>query len=174
RSLAHAAARTESTPRGLLVELNKLLTPDLKRGFFVSAACASIDPRTGEATLASAGSRAPMLQFVSAAAGIRAVQPDGIALGLDKGPVFERSLQEAHLTLAPGDALVLATEGAFQLLGSDGKPLGDVSFRKLALAEAKSGLDGLAGRIVAAVEARLAPDPGAFDMTVVTAVRVAG
>jgi serine phosphatase RsbU (regulator of sigma subunit) len=173
RSLARAAAEQESEPRRILIALNRLLSPDLRRGFYVSALCAAIDPETGETVVASAGSRAPALHFVAAQGGLRAVQPDGIALGIDKGPVFEKSLQEARFTLAWGDALVLATEGVFQLAGQDGAPLGDVGFKKIALAEAKAEeMGGLAPRIIAALEGKLGADPGDFDATVVSAVRL--
>lgn len=173
RSLARAAAEHESEPRRILIALNRLLSPDLRRGFYVSALCASIDPQSGETVVASAGSRAPALHFVGAQGGLRAVQPDGIALGIDKGPVFEKSLQEARFTLHSGDALLLATEGVFQLAGQDGAPLGDTGFKKIVLAEAKAEDFGeLAPRVIAALEAKLGADPGDFDATVVSAVRL--
>lgn len=171
RALGRAIARQESDPRGILTALNRLLTPDLKRGFFVSAVCAAVDPASGETVLASAGSRAPALHFVAAQGGLRAVQPDGIALGLDRGPVFDKSLQEARFVLAAGDALVLPTEGAFRLAGPDGAPLGDVAFKRVALAEAKAGGDRLAARVLDAWTAKLGEAPGDCDATVVTAVR---
>ncbi len=173
RSLARSAAEHESEPRRILIALNRLLSPDLRRGFYVSALCASIDPQSGEAVVASAGSRAPALHFVAAQGGLRAVQPDGIALGIDKGPVFEKSLQEARFTLQSGDALLVSTEGVFQLAGQDGAPVGDTGFKKLVLAEAKAGDFGeLAPRVIAALEAKLGTDPGDFDATVVSAVRL--
>jgi serine phosphatase RsbU (regulator of sigma subunit) len=173
RSLARAEALQHDDPRRILIELNRLLSPDLKRGFFVSALIASVDPATGDTTVASAGSRAPALHFVAAQGGLRSVQPDGIALGMDKGPVFEKSLQESRFTLSSGDALLLATEGVFKLAGEDGKPLGDVGFKKIALAEAKAEeMSGLAPRVIAALEAKLGRNPGDFDATVVSAVRI--
>lgn len=173
RSLARAEALQHDDPRRILIELNRLLSPDLKRGFFVSALIASVDPATGDTVVASAGSRAPALHFVAAQGGLRSVQPDGIALGMDKGPVFEKSLQEARFTLSSGDALLLATEGVFKLAGEDGKPFGDVGFKKIALAEAKAEeMSGLAPRVIAALEAKLGRNPGDFDATVVSAVRI--
>jgi serine phosphatase RsbU (regulator of sigma subunit) len=174
RSLARAVSERETEPRRVLIELNRLLSPDLKRGFYVSALCAAVDPSTGEAVLASAGSRAPALHVLSARHAMRSVQPDGIALGLDRGPVFEKSLQEARFTLDDGDSLVMFTEGALKLLGPEGTPLGDEAFKRTALAEARrSDGAGLATRVLDAFAAKLSPTPGPFDATVVTVVRAA-
>jgi serine phosphatase RsbU (regulator of sigma subunit) len=169
RSLARAAVLRNPEPRDLLLELNRLLAPDLKRGFFVSVLCALVDPQTGHVVAASAGHRVPVIHYVAQRGGVAKVQPDGIALGLDRGPVFERSLVPVSLNMAEGDALVLATEGAIK--GADGAGTDETGFLRTVLSCAKQGTAGLAERIVAAV-AEKSPDPAAApDLTVVTAVR---
>jgi serine phosphatase RsbU (regulator of sigma subunit) len=113
----------------------------------------------------------PALHFIAARGGLARVQPDGIALGLDRGPVFERSLVPASLNLAAGDALILATEGAYKLPGGDGQPIGETGFLKAVLAAAKSGVSGLPERILHALAGKQrAPTD---DVTLVTAARAA-
>jgi serine phosphatase RsbU (regulator of sigma subunit) len=173
RSLARAAVARNPEPRDLLIELNRLLAPDLKRGFFVSVMCALIDPETGHVVAASAGHRVPALHFVSQKGGLAKIQPDGIALGLDRGPVFERSLVPVSLNLAEGDALILATEGAMRVAAQGGTSSDETTFLKTVLGAAKQGVSGLAERVVAAVSGRNEDPAGAHDLTVVTAARTA-
>jgi sigma-B regulation protein RsbU (phosphoserine phosphatase) len=41
-------------------------------------------------------------------------EPKGIAVGIDKGPVFNRTLEEMELQLMPGDMLMQFTDGAVE------------------------------------------------------------
>jgi serine phosphatase RsbU (regulator of sigma subunit) len=134
--------------------------------------CALIDPETGHVVAASAGHRVPALHYVAQRGGLGKVQPDGIALGLDRGPVFERSLVPVSLNLEEGDALILATEGAMKGNGATGSA-DEVGFLKTVLTCAKQGTTGLAERIVAAVAGKQS-DAAAHDLTVVTAARTGG
>jgi serine phosphatase RsbU (regulator of sigma subunit) len=173
RSLARAAVLRNPEPRNLLLELNRLLAPDLKRGFFVSVMCALIDPETGHVVVASAGHRVPALHYVAQRGGIAKIQPDGIALGLDRGPVFERSLVPVSLNLAEGDAMILATEGAMKASAEGGAGAEETALLKTALGAARQGTTGLAERIVSALAARPGDDATAQDLTVVIAARAA-
>ena len=136
---------------------------------YVSALYAILNPDTGESSLASAGHRVPALQFVAKSGGLKKHQADGIAIGLDKGPVFDRSLTETAFTLEPGDRLVLATEGAFLLQDADGNPLGETPFMRVVLAGCKKGAGVEA--ILSTLETKLGAQPGAHDITVVSATR---
>jgi serine phosphatase RsbU (regulator of sigma subunit) len=42
------------------------------------------------------------------------LEPKGIAIGIDKGPVFNRTLEEMELKLAKGDMLVQFTDGVVE------------------------------------------------------------
>ena len=172
RSLFRARALEEDSPTEALKVINSLLAPDLRRGMYVSALYAVLDLRDGRGSLASAGHRYPALQFVAAGPGLKPVQADGIAMGLDKGPVFERSLTETPFQLDPGDRLILATEGASALVDANGDPLPDESFMRLALAASKQGASAQA--LVEAVESKLGATTGDHDLTLVQASRQAG
>ena len=169
RSLFHAVGVLKGSPGDALRAINRILSQDLRRGMYVSALYAIVDPATGAGTLASAGHRVPALQFVSTSGGLRKLQADGIAIGLDKGPVFDRSLTETAFTLDPGDRLVLATEGAFLLQDASGEALGEDAFLRVVLACCKKGV-GVAA-ILSTLENRLGAQPGDHEVTVVMASR---
>ena len=169
RALFHAVGVLKGSPGDALRAINQLLSRDLRRGMYVSALYAIVDPATGAGTLASAGHRVPALQFVSTSGGLRKLQADGIAIGLDKGPVFDRSLTETAFTLDPGDRLVLATEGAFLLQDASGEALGEDAFLRVVLACCKKGVG--VDAILSTLENRLGAQPGDHDVTVVMASR---
>ena len=106
-------ARECKSPHGLLSLLNANLAPDLKRGMFVAALLAMIDPSTGQVVLASAGHRVPALHRLAAKGGLARRQTSGFAIGLDAGPLFAANLEEMTFELAPSDSLILVSEGAF-------------------------------------------------------------
>ncbi len=169
RAIFRSRAVLAPSPIEALRTVNALLAPDLRRGLYVSALYALIDPATGAGSLASAGQRMPALHFVLASGGLRRIQTSGIAMGLDKGPVFDRSLSEAQFQLAPGDRLVVSTEGILHLTDNGGEALGEDQVLKLVLGACKKGASAEA--ILAAVAARLGPAPGDHDVTLVTATR---
>ena len=57
---------------------------------------------------------------------VRLIQPGGIALAFDKGPIFDRALKVQDIPMEPGDRLVLANTGAVEI-----RSPGDRSFDKI-------------------------------------------
>jgi serine phosphatase RsbU (regulator of sigma subunit) len=129
---ARAALRAELRRGGdvgaALEAVNAELAGGALRGTWVSALYALVDPREGSATVACAGHRIPLVRLAAADGKLRVFQPGGLALGLDRGPVFRRRLEVQKLELAPGDRLVLATSSAAALVGSEGEELGERGF----------------------------------------------
>src|SRR5207247_9004194 len=44
--------------------------------------------------------------------------PDGLALGIDKGPLFDKTIKEQKLQLGTGDRFVLYTDGVVETMDS--------------------------------------------------------
>jgi sigma-B regulation protein RsbU (phosphoserine phosphatase) len=95
---------------------------------FVTALYALLDPAAGRATVACAGHKIPLLRVCAADGQLRVVQPEGIALGLDKGAVFERRLQVVEVPIEPGDRLVLANSAPARIQNDQGEELGEKAF----------------------------------------------
>jgi serine phosphatase RsbU (regulator of sigma subunit) len=108
-----------------LWQVNREVARDVRRGMFVSALYAVLDPATHAVTVACAGHKVPLLRWVQSDGKLRTLQPEGIALGFDKGPVFERALQLAQVELAPGDRLVLFNTGPVVMVDAAGAEFGE-------------------------------------------------
>jgi len=124
--------------------VNELMTPDAKRGMFVTAIYGVISPETHRLTYANAGHNLPAL---------RRARTDAVGWmpmgGLALGGIPNLSLVEHTLDLEPGDALVLYTDGITETYSGDqdeffGSP------RLLAAIEATGG--STASALLAAIE----------------------
>ncbi len=111
-----------------LRRVNRWLAADVQRGMFVTALVALVDPSAGKASVVSAGHKAPLLRCCAADGNLRTVHPDGIALGFDKGPIFDRRLQLVEVPIEPGDRLVLTNSAPVAIKNAEGREVGEKAF----------------------------------------------
>jgi serine phosphatase RsbU (regulator of sigma subunit) len=149
RSFIAALAGKETDPGAILRDANALLSPDLRRGMYVTVLLAVLEPRTGTLTLANAG-HAPLL--VVRGGKLTAVHSEGIAMGLDKGPVFDSTLKIVRVQLQPGDRAVFYTPGLPRVTGADGTELGEERFISLIKREAAHPASTFVARVAAIID----------------------
>jgi sigma-B regulation protein RsbU (phosphoserine phosphatase) len=89
------------SPADTLMKANRMLAQDIKKGMFVTALYCILNKRTNEIRVASAGHN-PLVVWRAASNNVELVNPNGIALGFDKGPVFERTVKEVTISLGMG------------------------------------------------------------------------
>lgn len=147
RSTLRAALTREGDPRAALVAANRELARDVRRGMYVTALYARLDPARHQLEVWCAGHRLPLLLWRASQRRAVGVQPEGLALGLDPGPVFERSLSGAKVELSPGDRLLMAGSGAAEWSAPDGEEFGEARLARelgrLAALETPAFLKGL-------------------------------
>ncbi len=162
-----AAREGSASPGDTLKRVNKMLAPDVKKGMFVTALYCILTPETGEVMVASAGHH-PLLVWRARDDKIEESAPRGIALGLDSGPLFDRTLQEEGVHLARGDRVVLFTDGAVEAMDPRGEEYGDPRFRELCWRLATEPSDRFLARVVEALDGHVAGAPQQDDLTLVT------
>ncbi len=110
RGLMRVSAEREHSPGAVLRRVNRLLFADIREDMFVSLAYCVLDSTTGDVTLVRAGHDPPLL-FHRAGGLIEPLKPPGLALGVDRGPVFDRIAREFTFRMEAGDRLLLYTDG---------------------------------------------------------------
>jgi serine phosphatase RsbU (regulator of sigma subunit) len=125
RSYLRSALKQGGDVGAALRDVNRELARDVKRGMYVSALYVLLDPREGVATLVCAGHKMPLVRFTAEDGKVRVIQPEGIALAFDKGPIFDRRLEVAQVPVERGDRLVLVNTGAIEVTNAEGRELGD-------------------------------------------------
>jgi serine phosphatase RsbU (regulator of sigma subunit) len=104
----------------VLERLNKLLLEDLSANLFVTFAVALVDPPTSNLKVLSAG-HGPILWYRYETDEIETLEAQGIPLGMLPGAKYGGA-KEVHL--APGDMLVLITDGIYEWANPEGEEFG--------------------------------------------------
>lgn len=115
----------------ILRKVNRQLAQDVRRGMYVTTLCVRISPGSGTVEVACAGHKMPLARYSTTDKALKTFQPDGIALGFDKGPVFDRSLDVVHVPIADGERLILTTTGPARVQNADEEELGEKGFYRL-------------------------------------------
>ena len=127
RAYIKAAIDAESGPTDWLRSVNRRLARDLKSGMAVTALVVVLDTSTHEVLAASAGHRPIVLWRQNKTA---TINPNGIALGLDIGPVFEKTIEEKKFSLQKNDRVVLYTDGVVSAENAEGAAYGEQRFHE--------------------------------------------
>lgn len=99
-------------PGAVLCQVNQDLFSDLDRFTFITAFYGILEREQGVFRYGRAGHNYPLL--VSPGRGTSSLMGAGIAFGIDGGTMFGQALQPQELQLAPGDSLILYTDGIIE------------------------------------------------------------
>ncbi len=127
KGVFQAGSRLTRAPGELLAGANDALGPSLGRGVFTSAVYAVIDAHAGTLALARAGHTPTVLvrDADRADGGRWLLRGDGLAIGLDRrGDLFRQTLVEQTIRLAPGDTVLLYTDGLVEARDPSGQEYG--------------------------------------------------
>ena len=134
RMLAHGCGSPSETFRQTNVQISR----DIKRGMFVTAMLAFLDVREREMTVCSAGHN-PMVIYRARTDQCELVNPDGMALGFDRGGLFDRILKETRISIGPGDRIVMFTDGVVEAMNAANELYGEERFYEFI--RQKAGMD---------------------------------
>lgn len=106
RDELHRALAAGATPRKALAHTNKVCKNVLPQGCCAKASLLQI--AADGAKLYQAGARSPLL--ICQRGEVLELNAEGLAIGLDDGPVFEKSLRPQEITMSAGTRLVLGND----------------------------------------------------------------
>ena len=157
-TLLRTLARQCETPDEILRRLNDELAAQNPRGMFVTMAC--LDVRGSTVTCANAGHDTSLL------VGSGSLRPVFPSTGTVLGMFPEQPYSSESVELAPGDTLVLSTDGVSEAANPDGALFGDerlhACFAKGAGASAADSVE----RLMGSVRAFAAGAPQSDDITI--------
>jgi serine phosphatase RsbU (regulator of sigma subunit) len=153
KGLVLSLARLHPSPRDLLVAVNRVLADHLDGRSFITMSYLVVDLQRQVMTYARAG-HCPLL-LVPARRGnllppVKTLAPDGLVVGLklDDGTLFESLLEEVTVPLAPGDLVVLFTDGISEMMNHEHDCFGEGRLAELAGAYRDLPLEQLAATLV--------------------------
>lgn len=153
-------------PDEVAARLSRLLyrrTPPEK---YATAFFAALDPATGRLRYANAGHNPPLL--IRADGESETLPPTGVPIGLLPTAPY----QSRELTLAPGDVLVLYTDGIVEATDPDDAEFGEERLRKICVEGRTIGCPALAAAIERTLEEFVRGVPFADDRTLLLVHRL--
>lgn len=150
------------SPSDLMRQLNRLLEADCKSSMFVTLTCLLIDTGTGQCRYARGGHAAPVVVRADGS-----VEPLPEVRGALLGVETELTYDEGSLELAPGDRILLYTDGVTEARNA-GRDLFGAGRLVAALGTAPGGSAGdLAARLLAVVGDFVGGEEQSDDMAIV-------
>ena len=110
KGILKSQTRHVQSPREVLVQINDLFYENAQRGVFISMIYGVFDRKKKLFTFARAGHN-PIISIFSQKNQVKEISPKGIAIGLDKGLIFNRTLEESEIEINTNDIFVFYTDG---------------------------------------------------------------
>ncbi|MCB0280947.1 MAG: SpoIIE family protein phosphatase [Calditrichae bacterium] len=124
KGIMQSITRNFSSPFDILVNTNRILYDSLERKSFITLLVAQIDQKKHLLRFARAG-HCPVIHYKAKEDKACFLQPAGIAVGLDRGEIFESKLIEEEIKLAANDILAFYTDGLSEAMNKDGEEFGE-------------------------------------------------
>jgi sigma-B regulation protein RsbU (phosphoserine phosphatase) len=156
--------RTDPTPADLVRELNTTLAPKTAPSKFVTMVVGVLDPRTGIVEFTNAGHVAPL---VISRDGVQQLTKTDMVVGLFGFAKY----QNQQLTLAPGDSLVLFTDGVTEAENEVDEQLGLEPIAELVSTLHNTLAPAILETIEAKVQEFTGGAPAADDVTMLALTR---
>lgn len=175
RTNLRQVARQHASPSRVLTEVNRALASDIRSGLYVTMLLAIVDVAANQVTIARAGHELPLFVRRDAASGLpRAdfVGSEGMGLGMVPDDVFTETIVDHVEPFAPGDMLVLYTDGVTEAPNEEGKEFSGARLADLARTLQPRTCREINDAILDGVQRFVGEVPQRDDFTLVTVKRV--
>jgi len=168
RAYARAGFTEERDLQDFLCSLNEFLYQDLPPEKFVTMAVGLLDPDEASLELISAG-HGPLLHYLSAEDRFRSYDAQGLPLGLIPNLNYSRP---QVLKFAPGDILVLVTDGFIEWANKDDEEFGQRRLTEVIRANRSMPAAKIISELYAAVSRFAGREPQFDDLTALIVKRI--
>ena len=166
RTLLKGAAIGAEHPGEVLREVNSLLFDDNETSMFVTVLYAVYDTACGEFTYASGGHDAPLVVHADGSSTLLPLT-GGVVLGI----VPDFPFQQHTVTIAPGDTVILYTDGVTEAMNSEREEFGIERLRQVFAASPPADSQEANRTVFDAVSSFAGDTPQSDDVTCVTLQR---
>lgn len=118
-----------SSPKKILTDLNCQLKNVFRSNSFFTVSAATIN-KDKTISFSRAG-HLPCFHFKKNENSFNFIKPNGIGIGLRDNGIFEKVLEEITITPAPGDVLVLYTDGLTECMDKDKNEYGEENLKRV-------------------------------------------
>jgi sigma-B regulation protein RsbU (phosphoserine phosphatase) len=171
RALLRMRASQPGTPADVVTDVNRFLTADtMGSGRFMTLFYMELSPRTRQLRWVRAG-HDPAILYRAALGEFEELGGPGISLGVLEDRVFTES---SRPWLAPGEVLLIGSDGLWETRGPDGGMFGKDRVREIMRENAGQSAQGVLEAILAALDAYRGDSPAEDDVTLLVIKAVTG
>jgi sigma-B regulation protein RsbU (phosphoserine phosphatase) len=153
-------------PADSLRNANRLLWRSTEAHKFATLFLAEVEPTSGEVTYSNAGHDPPVL--ISGDGSLSELSTGGLVLGF----LEETPYEEGHVTMSPGDVLLIYSDGVTDALDADGRPFGRARLVSTVSRTSDRSAEAIGDAVVEAVERHAAGAEQTDDITLVVVKRL--
>ena len=168
KGLLRAAAAEHDSPKEILSKVNARFYENSDSNVFISMVYGVLDLEKRHLVYARAGHN-PVILHNTAEGRSQSFAPPGIALGLDKGEIFEQVIAEKILQLNSGDVLVFYTDGFTEAINWRKEEFGEKRLLDLIEQNKELSADDIVKSIELEIRAFIGDTSQRDDMTLVIA-----
>jgi len=161
----------DASPARVLSNVNRLLLGNIRRGTFVSAIYAWLDPAEHRLTIANGG-HLPVVVWHSRAKIATTHRPAGPVLGVLAAEAYPGAVAEETVPLEPGDRILLMTDGVNEAMAPGEREFGMEHLRKHLKSESDAPSDLFLKGITDRIELHRGGGDQSDDITLITARRL--
>ncbi len=173
RSVFRSVAAGSTSARDTMIQVNKMLARDVKKGIFVSALYGIYDVDSQKLVVVNGGHNPPVLWRHATGAG-EYCNVSGMALGLTERPSFDNSITEVVYDLAPGDRIMTYTDGVTEAFAANGDMYGEERLLEVFTAQAKLPAQSLIDTVMLDIDKFVGKAPRSDDTTLLVLGRPIG
>ncbi len=166
RTVLRLVSQRNLSAADTLSKTNSVIAQDIRRGMFVTAFYLVLDIKSREIVYSSAGHN-PMLVYRADKRKVELANPKGIALGFNKGPIFDKTVKEERTILNSGDMVVLYTDGVVEAMDEQNNEYTEDRFYKFTIEHARETAGEYVDNLVADLDAHAGNAPQSDDITIV-------
>jgi sigma-B regulation protein RsbU (phosphoserine phosphatase) len=132
KGFLRALTRGNLSPAALLKELNALFYENTSRDAFISLIYSIFDTKEKKVILARSG-HSPVMLYQAEEKNVKMIVTEGLAVGLEKGDLYNRMIRESTLGLKPGDVFLFYTDGVTEAMNTNKEEFGEERLQQVLL-----------------------------------------
>jgi len=166
KGFLRALTKISQSPAEILSQVNKLFYENVDRGVFISLVFGIFDLERRVLRMARAGHN-PLIVRKIHSKKVQLANPVGLALGLDGGGKFAKSIEEEKISFQAGDLFVFYTDGFPEAMNKAKEEFGEERLLKAVEQFANKTSDEILEGIFAEMKSFAGKAPQHDDMTLV-------
>jgi len=137
-----ALARYTHSPAEIQKEMNGLFFENTRHDAFISMIYAVFDMKENRLVMARSGHN-PVIHYHQKKNEVTLIRGEGLALGLEKGELFDQLIEESTIQLRRGDFFIFYTDGLTEARNKTREEFGEERLQKLIIEQSNLTAEGM-------------------------------